>query len=474
MGPTERNGENTPVTAVLIGAGARGRGAYGKWGLNHPDRIRFIAVAEPSGERLKAFADEHNIDPRNRFSDWRDLLAEEKLADVCLICTQDQMHTEPALAALNAGYDVLLEKPMAVNEEDCLRLVETSEKQQRQLRICHVARYAGFFQTLKQAIHDGLIGTPIHVNHSENVASWHFAHGFVRGNWRKSAESSPVILAKTCHDLDLLYWLLDSPAESVHSFGTLSFFHSGNAPKGAPRRCTDGCPKEKTCPWYAPRLYVTAESLIRITTLAESRLVNALGSLALNAPNLLKLFSVFYPPFKTLVHWDQWPATVVTENCTVEEKWQAMHSGPYGRCVFYCDNDVPDHQTVNIQFRSGATATMTMQGHSYLDGRWVRIDGSLGTLMGHFTHAGEELLHFDHRSLKKTRLWKAGISLKPHGGGDDLLMESFVRSLRAENQADDALNTMTSARDSLESHLMAFAAELSRLEKRVVELAELR
>ena len=466
--------QKNPISAVLIGAGARGRGAYGAWAVRHPERLKVIAVAEPHDARREAFAREHRIDPENQFRSWEELLARERMADACLICTQDQMHTAPALQALQRGYDVLLEKPMATVAKECRELVQVAEGAGRELRICHVARYAQFFSRAKRAILDGRIGDIIHINHAENVAFWHFAHGYVRGNWRKAEDSSPVILAKTCHDFDLIYWMVEEPARQVHSFGELTFFREENAPAGAPARCTDGCPAASSCLFYAPRLYVTADTLLRITARAKNPLMRLIGNTAINHPKIISSLSCFYRPLRRLVDWDMWPATVITDTCTLEEKWDAMCEGPYGRCVFRCDNDVPDHQSVNIVFENGVTATLTMQGHSFLDGRWMRIDGTRGTLMGEFTYAGERLVYYDHRTLAEHLLWEQGISFSAHGGGDEGLMDSFVERLQRKRSGQNDREPLTSARESLESHLMAFAAEQSRLESRVIPMGEMR
>jgi len=376
------------------------------------------------------------------------------------------------LKALELGYHVLLEKPMATTEEECKQLVFAAERANRQLRICHVARYTEMFLRIKKTIKDGILGDIININHSENVSYWHFPHGYVRGTWRRAADSSPIIIAKTCHDLDLLYWIVGSPTKYIQSFGELSYFRPENAPLGAPKRCTDGCPVEETCPWYAPRLYITAEPMIRITQRSKKWWLRFVGRLILNHRRFIKLLSHLIKPMKKFLNWDEWPATVITDDLSYEGKMKALRDGPWGRCVFQCDNDVPDHQTVNIQFENGVTATMTMHGHSFLDGRWIRIDGTKGTLMGFFTYGGEKLVFYDHFYVKEKILWESDITFSVHGGGDEALMASFITSLKSDK--DEFEKELTSARDSLESHLMGFAAEKSRLENRVVNMNELR
>ncbi|MBD3256724.1 MAG: gfo/Idh/MocA family oxidoreductase [Candidatus Lokiarchaeota archaeon] len=457
----------------MIGAGARGWHTYGKWGLKNKDKIIFLAVAEPRKARREGFAKDWDIPKEFQFDSWEKLLDAKigKIADACLICTQDKGHKKPAIKALDLGYHVLLEKPMATTESDCKKLVGAAEEAGKQLRICHIARYTTMFTKIKQAIKEGLVGKIININHSENVAYWHFPHGYVRGTWRRSDMSSPVILAKTCHDLDLLYWLVESPAEYIQSFGELSFYKTENAPEGAPERCTDGCPVAEKCPWFAPRLYVSAIPILRITQTSKKRLIRLAGKLLLNHRKLVKVLSYIVPPLKRFLNWQYWPATVITDDLSYEGKMKALKEGPWGRCVFHCDNDVPDHQTVNIQFKNGTTATMTMHGHSYLDGRWIRISGSKGSLLGQFTYGGEKLVYYDHLKVKEKILWEHDITFGAHSDGDDGLMESFVNSLLYPDQEKQAL---TSARASLESHLMGFAAEKARLEKTIVKMSEIR
>ena len=245
-----------PIQAILIGAGQRGMDAYAPYALKHPDQIQFVAVAEPNPERRAQFSAQHNIPTAYQFESWEPLLELPQLGQAALICTQDQMHTEPTIAALDAGYDVLLEKPMATTLDECQQLVSAAEAAKRQLHICHVLRYTTHFSRLREVIQSGVLGQIVNVHHRENVSYWHMAHSFVRGNWRNEAESSPMILAKCCHDLDILIWLLDDHCDTLSSVGNLMHYRPENAPPGAPKRCLDGCPVAENCPFYAPRIYL--------------------------------------------------------------------------------------------------------------------------------------------------------------------------------------------------------------------------
>src|SRR5579872_777399 len=248
----------TPIEAVLVGAGARGTLAYGATALQHPETLRFVAVAEPNPERRARFARQHGLPAARCFATWEELLAEGRLAPALVCATLDRLHVAPAVAALEAGYDVLLEKPMAPTASECLAMVRAAESTGRLLMVCHVLRYAPFFATLHAIVSSGRLGEIVTIEHRENVAYWHMAHSYVRGNWRNAAISSPMILAKCCHDLDLIVWMTaDNPVRRLHSFGSLSHFRPEQAPPGATERCTDGCPAAESCPFYAPRVYLT-------------------------------------------------------------------------------------------------------------------------------------------------------------------------------------------------------------------------
>jgi predicted dehydrogenase len=423
------------IDAVLVGAGGRGTFAYGPYALAHPQELRFVALAEPNAERRARFAALHAIPPERQFANWQELCAQPQLARAAVNCTQDRIHAESTLALLRAGYDVLLEKPIAPTAEECVALVSTAESLRRTLQICHVLRFTAFFSSLFEIVRSGRLGRIITIDHRENVSYWHMAHSFVRGHWRNLAESSPMILAKCCHDLDLLVWILGCSAQRVSSFGALSHYRPEHAPPGAPLRCTDGCPVERSCPWYAPRLYEAAPS-------------------GVNAP------VSDLPPFQT---HDFLLRTL--GGATPQERWARLSDGPYGRCVYHCDNDVVDHQTLLLEFENGVTATFTMHGHSEREGRTMRWDGTRATLFGDFSDGRpHEIRIYDHGS-DTPEILRPQSGDSGHGGGDAGLMRDFVRALRGE-----PTNHQTTARVSLASHLLAFAAEQARLTRQVVEM----
>ncbi|MBU0510788.1 MAG: Gfo/Idh/MocA family oxidoreductase [Chloroflexi bacterium] len=471
------------IQAILIGAGQRGADVYGAYALRHSDQIQFVAVAEPNPGRRGRFAAQHGIPPENQFETWEHLLDRPTMGQAALVCTQDQQHTAPALSALRAGYDVLLEKPMAPTANECRQLVATAEATGRQLHICHVLRFTPHFEKMREIIQSGILGQIVNVSHRENVSWWHMAHSFVRGNWRNRAESAPMILAKCCHDLDILIWLLDSRCEHLSSVGGLLHYRPENAPDGAPQYCLDGCPAADTCPYYAPFIYVDLLPLWRGFAETAKGFPRCAAKTQQRAPGLVKALSAAIPSLRQMSDYKEWPVSVVASDPTRENLLAALKDGPYGRCVYRCDNDVVDHQVVAMQFESGVSVTLSMHGHSHLEGRTTRIEGSHATLQAHFGHGGSWIEVDKHHSDRRTRYDTSALNKSGHGGGDERLMDSFVQALWKEGapsgathfrSASHLTSHLTTARQSLESHLMAFAADEARVEGKVVRMSEYR
>jgi predicted dehydrogenase len=429
-----------PVTSILIGAGNRGAEAYAPYAQQHPEQLKFVAVAEPDLERRTRFGETHQIPGARRFTTWEDLLALGKIADTALVCTPDQMHVAPALAALDLGYDVLLEKPMATTIGECVRLVQAADRAGRLLQVCHVLRYTPFFETVHDIVTSGRLGEIITVEHRENVSYWHMAHSYVRGHWRNRRLASPMILAKCCHDLDILFWNL-GPCRRLGSFGSLIHYRPEKAPEGAAERCTAGCAAAETCPWFAPRLYVDLTPLRQNTPGVEYR-----------------------------DDYGGWPRSVVCDDTSPGAVRRALETGPYGRCVYYCDNDVVDNQIVSMEMDGGPSIGLFMHGHSHREGRTMRYDGSRATLRGTYFFDEQRIEIHDHLTGEVEVLEPAvgPFGGTGHGGGDYGLMRAFVRAVR------DPSFVPTTARECLESHLMAFAAEEARLKASVVDMAAFR
>jgi predicted dehydrogenase len=413
---------SSPVDLVLLGAGGRGLSAYGQYALMNPHRARFVAVAEPVDERREAFARAHGIPATRCYRTWEDLLAEGQLAPGLVNATMDRMHVPSTLAALATGYDVLLEKPMATTPIESVQLVQAAERHGRLLQICHVMRYTLFWRKVHEIVRSGRLGRIIDVEHRENVAYWHMAHSFVRGNWRNSAESSPMILAKCCHDMDILHWILGSPVHRLSSFGRLSHFRADQAPTGAPARCTDGCPARDRCPYFAPRIYLGSST--------------------------------------------DWPTSAIALDLSIEGRLKALRKGPYGRCVYHCDNDVVDHQVINMELVDDTTILFSMQGHSHNNARTMRYSGTLGTLRA--SEDADEITVYDYVTGNEETV-RPGRVAGGHGGGDLGVMDDYVAALQHPGQA-----PLTNARASLESHLMAFASEEARIKGVVLDMAAFR
>ncbi len=456
-----------PIRILLFGAGNRGANVYGEYGLTHPDEVRFVAVAEPNPLRRASFAKAHQIPPERQFTSWHAALQAEKIYDAVINTTQDHIHHNSTVAALEAGYDVLLEKPIAATLSETLHIVRTAEETDHMLMICHVLRYTDFFQKANEIIKSGLLGQIINISHSENVSYFHMAHSYVRGNWRSLDVSAPMILAKCSHDFDLLYWFLDEKATKLSSFGNLRHFRRENAPQGAPKRCTDGCPAAETCPFYAPRIYLENFPIKKAVSQVKNPLISLVGQLSLKTPKLAHGLGKLIPPLKALTEYSGFPRSTISEHPESDlAVLEALQTGPYGRCVYHCDNNVVDHQVVSMTFPSGITATLTMHGHSHEEGRTLRVDGSHATLLGKFSYSQAWLEVHDHAStqIRRYRFPSEVEQTAGHGGGDAGLMHRFVEAMRGER------TTLTSARDSLESHLMAFAAEASRLGNQTVDM----
>lgn len=405
-----------PITAVVLGAGNRGC-AYSAYAKDHPDELRIVAVAEPRADRRALLAEELNVPEENRFASWQELLSQPKMADCAFVCTLDDDHTAPAIRAMELGYDLLLEKPMSNDESECRRIAQTADRTGRALAVCHVLRYTPFYMTLKALIDQGRIGEVTAINQIENVGYWHQAHSFVRGNWRNTAETSPMILQKSCHDMDIILWLMGRDCKRVQSFGSLRHFTPENAPQGAPERCLDGCPQAERCPYYAPRLYM------------DMRLTG-------------------------------WPVDVITTDLSEAGRRKALEEGPYGRCVYHCDNDVVDRQVVNMEFDGGAVATFTMTAFSSDFSRQLKIFGTQGQITADMGTRQIVL----HRFGEEKETIPLDEARSGHGGGDFGLLRDFLNVLRQGGES------RTSANVSLQSHLMCFAAERSRKEHIVVEL----
>lgn len=414
---------------ILIGAGGRGYTYTNIMKDNFSDYYEVVAVAEPINERRNYIKEKHSLPDEMCFTTWEPLLAMPKLADIALICTMDRDHVAPALAAIEVGYDLMLEKPAGATPEECRAIQRAAEKKGVFVLICHVLRFTKFFMALKNIVDSGKIGRVMSIQAIEAVNNIHQSHSFVRGNWRNSDESSPMILQKTCHDFDIISWILGKKCKRVQSFGSLSHFTRENAPADAPEYCIEGCPHADTCYYNAVKLYTGTH--------------NRSG-------------------------WFQNAATKKF-NPTPEDCEKAARETDYGKCVYKCPNNVVDRQVVNLEYEDGTVVSFTMSAFNK-GGRNIRIMGTDGELSGNAGDNFVSLYSFATEQVEKIDLDSGFLDdsiLSGHGGGDAGIIKALkdlIEGIPNKSICDIA--------ESCDNHMISFAAEESRLTGKVVDLDE--
>ena len=413
------------LSAVVVGFGGRGS-TYAKYSLNHPEELEILAVADPNPVRLATANARHGIPAERLFTSWEELAAQPRMADFAIIGTQDNMHHAPALALIEKGYHLLLEKPMAPTARECKEITEAAEKKGVKVVVCHVLRFTNLWRSIKKAIDEDRLGKIMSIIAMENVGHIHQSHSFVRGDWRNTEESTCMIMAKCCHDMDILQWLLGSRCVHVQSFGARTHFRPENRPEGAPDRCIEGCPHGESCYYNAVKLYLDDKE------------------------NL----------------WFRRTAAQTIDMPTDEQIVEALKTGWYGRCVYACDNDVVDHQVVNMQFDDGCTVSFTINAFNE-GGRGIRIFGTKGELAYEPGAKNLRIFSFATRQWEEIPLTNFGHDINSgHGGGDTGIMEDLLALLRGETPS----KSVCEVRTSYENHLIGFAAEKARLENSVVSL----
>jgi len=404
------------VTAITLGAGNRGN-VYGNFASRFPDQLRIVGVAEPIALRRQRYTTQHAIPADAVFTTWEHVFDRPKFADAIVITTPDDLHYAPCMRALAMGYDILLEKPIAPTEAECRDILALAERTGRIVAVCHVLRYAPYFQKMHALLRDGAIGPLQSMAHFEPIEHVHMAHSFVRGNWHDSKKTTPIILAKSCHDMDMIRWLVGEPCRRVTAFGDLSWFTAANAPAGSTARCADGCAVEATCPYSALRVYHRNRHYTYVFDLPEDR--NRHGEAIL----------------------------------------EYLKTTDYGRCVYRMDNDQPDHYVMTMQFDRGITVSFNMEAFTSYHGRQSRVMGAMGDIVGDM----RTFTLTDFRSGKAT-VFDSSDQGGGHGGGDWRMVRDWVKAVATQ----DAYSLTSGIGASIESHLMAFAAERSR-SKRSVE-----
>ena len=407
------------ITVAVIGCGSRGIDAYSTI-MSQGNKFKPVAFCDSRKVRLDLAKKKFGIKSDMLFLDEKKFF-KKKLADLCIIATQDRDHVRHAINALKLGYDVLCEKPITSDIKECNKLIEAQKKYKKKVIICHVLRYAPAFVEVSKLLDSGVIGKLIDIDAIEQVAYWHESHSYVRGNWRNSKTTSPMILAKCCHDMDLLQYYAKSRCKCISSMGSLDFFTKKNKPKGAADRCQN-CKYIDTCPYSAKTLYV--------------KWWKDAGS-----PTTI------------------WPCNVICTDypLTAAKIKKAYESNGYGRCVFSCDNNVVDHQQSIITFENGITANLCMTAFTGKAGRIYLFHGTYGeidlneekrTLSVKVYGKKEKIIKFDD-IIKKESMG--------HGGGDEALVDALYNILTSK------VNAQTTLQASIESHLMCYAAEESRL-----------
>ena len=417
------------ITAVLVGLGHRGVG-YATYADSHPDELQIVGIAEPNKVRRNRYAERFGVPAENCFENAEALAAVQQFADVAINGTMDEIHIETTLPLLEAGYDVLLEKPIAPDAEQ-LRLLEAAvERTERRVVICHVLRYAPFYAAIKERVANGEIGGIMHIHTTENVSYHHMAVAFIRGKWRQK-ETNPMLLAKCCHDLDLICWMKSGiKPKKVASFGGRHFFTSNNAPEGSALHCND-CSIERDCEYSAIRHHVDNG----------------------------------WWPFYALAGESNYERGLEIDDVTMQSH---IAASDYGRCVWHCDNDVVDRQSVIIEFEDGCVATHDMVTNSADGTRRIQLTGTKGDIYGDMVEGKFTISKPGAVTGAESLVEEIQVDMQGdlHGGGDVRLVADFLSLIRGEG---GSLST-TSLSDSINSHLIAYAADTAMREERVVTI----
>ncbi|BCK01534.1 Gfo/Idh/MocA family protein [Anaerocolumna chitinilytica] len=405
---------------ALVGAGQRGM-IYSEY-VYETKKAEIVAVVEPDDKKRSAAAQKFGIPLGMQFKRIEDFFQIGRIADAVIIASMDQDHYEQVMIALDLNYDILLEKPISPDPRECLKIQDKANQKGCKVIVCHVLRYTNFFAAIKEIIDSGELGKVITIQHNENVGNYHIAHSFVRGNWRRSDLSSPLIMQKSCHDMDILAWLVGSEASRITSFGSLKYFKEENAPAESSDRCLT-CKAAKNCRFDARKAYLPVA-----------------GS---------------------------WPATVLTQDQSEEGILKALKEGPYGRCVYRCDNDVCDNQVVLIEFKNDVTVSFNLSGFTNKISRTIKVMCENGEIRGDDSLNQIEVTKFASNAIDgfEQRVIHTGLTQGGHGGGDVALMNDFICQLES-----DSNNSRSSITQSVESHVMAYAAEQSRITGEVVNV----
>lgn len=410
-----------PLKTVIVGGGHRSL-IYAGLSEIKPDMMKIVGVVDPNEFRRNSIAEKFSIPQENVFKSVEDFTSKPKFADAVINGTMDHIHVETSLPILKAGYDILLEKPFAVNESEMRELVRCANETGRKIMVCFVLRYAPFYRKIKETLLSGEIGQIINIQTVEHVSYHHMSTSHIRGKWRNENEChASMLLAKCCHDIDIMMWLMghDAP-KNVSSFGGLMQFRSDNAPEQSGTRCLVDCPLVDTCLYSAKRIYLD------------------------------------HPDRWSFYVWDKLEDK---ENATLEDKRELLKTSQYGVCAYKSDNNVVDHQSINVQFESGATGTHNMIGGTAIPQRKIHIIGTKGEIFGTLEDGKFTVSLIDPRPGCEhcDRVVDVKVTDDSHGGGDLLLTEDFVNYVRNHTPS----VSCTSINESVKGHLTVFKADES-------------
>lgn len=416
------------LKVVVIGAGGRGL-HYAKIMRQMEEKYEVVAVADPIENYRNQVKDLYNLADDMCFDDYHPLFSLGKVADIAVIATMDREHFEPAMMAIDLGYDLLLEKPIAPSISECIKINEAANKKGVRIVLCTVLRYTGTFKMIKDIIDSGRIGKVMSINHEECVGNIHYSHSFVRGNWGNEEKSANMLIAKSCHDLDIFQWLIGKKCKFIQSFGTLSYFKAENAPANSPEYCIERCPISNECPYNAVKIY-----------------------------------------FEETKSPAAWYRTSVTRKypATDEAVIAGLSTTQFGKCVFKCDNNVVDHQVVNMIFEDDVTVTFTMNAFNK-GGRSIHIMGTAGEIKATLNGETPILVYdFKTKETEEISLYGRDDIFTGHGGGDQGIITDMYDYFCNQYNG----KSIPTIEESLYSHLMAFAAEHSRKTNTVVNLED--
>ncbi len=402
--------DDGPITFSVIGLGGRGSVYLNALEESFKGNYTLAAIAEPAKLKQVWIKEKYNL-PENRIFDTDEaFLEQERISDVVIVSTQDKLHKSEVIKLLDKGYDIILEKPISTNLDDVVEIYGHAKKHPRQIVVvCHVLRYTLFFNTIKNIIESREIGDVMTIAHNENIGYYHFAHSYVRGSWNNSAVSAPLIVTKSCHDMDILLYLLGGKhAKRVSSFGELSYFNKKNFDGDKMADYCVDCKVENDCPYSAMKIY---------------------------RGNKIK--------------------SVVFDLSDMKKIRKNLGSSRFGRCVFHCDNNVVDHQSTIIEFDNGITAAFSLSAFTAKVNRTLKVTCERGEIRAAEKPYVVEVSNFLTGETRKIDL---NITESGHGGGDKRFIADFMRAYQNGEMFASTLE------QSIESHVMAFLAEKSRTE----------